>query len=62
MKENSRRIIFMLGWMLIFFLMLLCGATAAVEGVQHAPGMTSSLVFGFLLLVSALTLLLRGRA
>ncbi len=52
----------MLGWMLIFALMLLCGVTAAVESVQPAPGMTSSLVFGFLLVVSALTLILRGRA
>jgi ABC-type Mn2+/Zn2+ transport system permease subunit len=52
----------MLGWMLIFALMLLCGATAAVESVRPAPGMTSSLVFGFLLGVSARTRLLRGRA
>ncbi len=49
----------MLGWMLIFALMLFCGAIAAVATV---PGMAASLVFGFLLVVSAVTLLLRGRA
>ena len=37
----------MLGWMLIFALMLLCGAIAAVGDVGPVPGMTSSLVFGF---------------
>ena len=52
----------MLGWMLIFALMLLCGALAAVGNIGPVPGMTSSLVFGFLLVVSALTLVLRGRA
>jgi hypothetical protein len=41
---------------------VLCGAIAAVGDVGPVPGMTSSLVFGFLLVVSALTLLLRGRA
>ena len=50
----------MMGWMLIFALMLLCGACSAVERVGSLPGMTSSLVFGFLLLVSAVTRLLRG--
>jgi hypothetical protein len=52
----------MLGWMLIFALMLLGGALATVGGVAPVPGMTSSLVFGFLLVLSALALLLRGRA
>jgi hypothetical protein len=52
----------MLGWMLIFALMLLCGATVAVESVRPVPGMASSLVFGLLLAVSAFTRLLRGRA
>jgi hypothetical protein len=52
----------MLGWMLIFALMFACGAVAAVESVRPAPGMTSCLVFGFLLVVTALTRLLRGRA
>jgi hypothetical protein len=51
----------MLGWMLIFALLLLFGAVAAVGDVGPVPGLTSSLVFGFLLAVSALTLLLRGR-
>jgi hypothetical protein len=46
----------MLGWMLIFALMLLVGAVGPV------PGMTSSLVFGLLLVLSALALFLRGRA
>jgi hypothetical protein len=52
----------MFGWMLIFALMLLFGAIAAVGAAGPFPGMTSGLVFGFLLVVSALTLLLRGRA
>jgi hypothetical protein len=52
----------MLGWMLIFALMVFCGAIAAVGDIGPAPGITSSLVFGFLLVVSALTLFLRGRA
>jgi hypothetical protein len=52
----------MLGWMLIFALMVLCGGSAAIGNIGPAPGMTSGLVFGFLLVVSALTLLLRGRA
>lgn len=51
----------MLGWMLIFALMVLCGAIAAV-GIGPAPGLTSSLVFGVLLVISALSLFLRGRA
>ena len=52
----------MLGWILIFALMLFFGAVAAIENIMPLPGMTSSLVFGFLLVVSAFTLLLRGRA
>jgi hypothetical protein len=52
----------MMGWMLIFSLLVLCGALAAMESVQPVPGLTSCLVFGFLLAVSGLTLLLRGRA
>ena len=51
----------MLGWMLIFALMVLFGAVAAVGDIGPVPGMTSSLVFGFLLVVSGLALLLRGR-
>lgn len=52
----------MLGWMLIFALMFGCGAVAAVASIQPAPGMTSCLVFGFLLVVTAFTRLLRGGA
>ena len=52
----------MMGWMMVFALMLLSGALASIANVGPVPGMTSSLVFGFLLVVSALTLLLRGRA
>jgi uncharacterized membrane protein YtjA (UPF0391 family) len=48
-----------LGWMLIFAVMLLCGASAAMAGVGSTPAVTSGVVFGFLLAVSALTLLLR---
>jgi hypothetical protein len=50
----------MLGWILIFALMWLCGAIAVVASVGPLPGITSSLVFGFLLVVSAFTRLLRG--
>ena len=52
----------MMGWMLIFSLMFLFGAMVVVEGVGRAPGVTSSLVFGFLLVLTAFTRLLRGRA
>jgi len=51
----------MMGWMLIFALILLCGAIAVVSSVWPAPGVTSTLVFGFLLAVSGLTRVLRGR-
>lgn len=52
----------MLGWMLIFLLLLLCGVLAATESVQPVPGLASCMVFGFLLAVSVVSLLLRGRA
>jgi hypothetical protein len=54
----------MLGWMLIFTTMLLWGTVAAAMGggAGQTSGLTSSLVFGFLLVVSALTFTLRGRA
>lgn len=52
----------MWGWMLIFALMFVCGAVAVVESVQPALGMTSCVVFGFLLLITVSTRLLRGRA
>ena len=51
----------MLGWMLVFTLMLLCGAIGALGNIGSTPGVTSSLVFGILLAISALTLVLRGR-
>lgn len=54
----------MLGWMLMFSTMLLWGIVAAAMGgsTGQTTGITSSLVFGFLLVVSALTFTLRGRA
>jgi hypothetical protein len=53
----------MLGWMLIFILMVFGAMTFALDGaIGSASGMTSSVVFGFLLVISAFTLLLRGRA
>jgi hypothetical protein len=51
----------MMGWILIFSLMLLCGVLATI-GDLPAPGITSCMVFGLLLGASALTLLLRGGA
>lgn len=51
----------MMGWILMFALLLLCGALAAV-GDLRAPGITSCMVFGFLLAIFGLSLLLRGRA
>jgi hypothetical protein len=47
--------------MSIFGVMFSGGAIAVVQSVHSARGMTSCLVFGFLLAVSALTLMLRGR-
>ena len=52
----------MLGWMLIFSLLLVWGALAATQSEQLVSGLTSCLVFGFLLVISGLSLLLRGRA
>jgi hypothetical protein len=54
----------MLGWMLMFIAMSFCGAVAAVIAgdTGFATGLISSLVFGLLLIVSALTFTLRGRA
>jgi hypothetical protein len=51
----------MMGWMLVFSMLLLCGVLATV-GDLPGPGIISCLVFGFLLGVSAVTLLLRGEA
>jgi len=52
----------MLGWMLIFASMLLCGTVTAVVRVESVVGLTLSLVFGFLLLLGGITQLLRGHA
>jgi hypothetical protein len=54
----------MLGWMLMFTTMLLWGTVAAVagKGIAQTAAIASSLVFGLLLVVSALTFTLRGRA
>lgn len=53
----------MLGWMLIFTLIAIGGTMSALNaGMAATAGVTSSVVFGFLLVISAFTLLLRGRA
>jgi len=54
----------MLGWMLMFAAMSLGGTGVAAMGglAGQVAGLTSSLVFGLLLVVSALTLMLRNRA
>lgn len=54
----------MLGWMLIFAAMSLWGAVAAAMGGGggQTAGIASSLVFGFLLVISTLTFMLRSRA
>jgi len=53
----------MLGWMLIFTLMVLGVTTSVIKGdIGAASGIATSAVFGFLLVISAFTLLLRGRA
>ena len=54
----------MLGWMLVFIAMSFCGGVAAAigGGIGFTTGLTSSLVFGLLVVVSALTFTLRGDA
>ncbi len=53
----------MLGWILVFLLMLAGGTMSTLTGdIGPALGMIATVVFGVLLLVSAFTLLLRGRA
>ena len=54
----------MLGWMLVFMLMSFTAIVAGTaHGVAFTPASTSAgLVFGSLLLVSALTRALRGQA
>ena len=56
--------VWMLGWMLMFATLSLWGTVAAAMGGRtgQGAGLTSSLVFGFLLVVSVLTFTLRGRA
>lgn len=53
----------MVGWMLVFLMMT--SVTAVVAGTAHGVGFTaaatSGIVFGFLLVVSALTRVLRGQ-
>jgi hypothetical protein len=53
----------MLGWMLIFVLIVLGAVMAALSGgIGSVFGLTSTVVFGFLVVISAFTFLLRGRA
>jgi hypothetical protein len=53
----------MLGWMMIFVLMILGGTLSASTGaIGTGFVMTFSAVFGILLLISAFTLVLRSRA
>jgi hypothetical protein len=64
LRKAVRSLTSMLGWMLMFAAMSLWGAVdAAIGGLTgQVAGLTSSLVFGFLLIVSSLTFTLRGRA
>jgi hypothetical protein len=53
----------MLGWILVFVLMFVGGTLSSLRGdFGPAFGTTASVIFGFLLIVSAFTFLLRGRA
>jgi uncharacterized membrane protein YtjA (UPF0391 family) len=54
----------MLGWMLVFAAMSLVGTVDAAMGglTGQIAGLTASLVFGLLLVVSSLTFTLRERA
>lgn len=53
----------MLGWMLVFALLIFSAAITVLEGgFGTVLTLTSTIVFGVLLLISALTLLLRSRA
>jgi len=62
LAELRRRTLSMLGWMLVFGIM---SGTAAVGAADYGIGFTaatmSGLVFGSLLVISALTRVLRGR-
>jgi hypothetical protein len=53
----------MLGWMILFALMAVPGATAAVAGFHGANSLkTASVIFAFLLLISLLTRVVRGNS
>jgi hypothetical protein len=53
----------MLGWTIIFALMSLPGAAAALSGYpEWSPVKTSGLVFALLCLLTLLTQAIRGRA
>jgi len=53
----------MLGWMLVFMMMSLSAVIAGgTRGVGFTPAFTTSITFGLLLIVSALTRALRGQA
>jgi hypothetical protein len=53
----------MFGWILTFILLMLTATGSAINGqLGSLFGLTSSVVFGLLVIVSALTLVLRSRA
>jgi ABC-type Mn2+/Zn2+ transport system permease subunit len=53
----------MLGWMILFALMILPGAAAAMTGHANATSLkTTSLIFGALFVTSVLARMVRGRA
>ena len=53
----------MLGWMLVFMMMSVLPLVAApIHGIGFTPATLTVVVFGFLLLVSALSRVLRGQA
>jgi hypothetical protein len=53
----------MLGWMILFALMILPGAAATVAGYPAAVSLkTTSVVFAALLLIALMTRMVRGRA
>jgi hypothetical protein len=53
----------MLGWMLVFMMMSVLPVVAGeIRGTGFSPSIAASIIFGFLLIVSALTRALRGQA
>jgi hypothetical protein len=53
----------MLGWMLVFMMMSVLPVVAGeIRGAGFSPAIAASIIFGFLLIVSALTRALRGQA